>query len=293
MSPELDDRVGTSLEDQIRAYSCELDEAQGAVTVDQIDRLLSRNSTANLTGGRLAWAIAAALALTALVAGALVLSPGDDSNVIFAGQPDIDTVDPGAADTPRIVLSPLVDLQTRLIDSADTEVFTVQSPIPEYWRLTALDVFDGRIWRSRGSFETASGTLDSELPNDVISESVTQRFEVKRLGGIWLPAAYEPAEVSTDDPDVTVEYARESGTLIVNRDRREADGLAYTVVSNVPVRDPDRIARSPIGRPVRSARSLHRAARGLQRPGPETCRGDHQRRVDSLREGIGSTELLR
>jgi len=38
-------------------------------------------------------------------------------------------------------------------------------------------------------------------------------------------------------PGVEIEYERQSGTLIVNRDRADSDGLSYSVVSAVPERD--------------------------------------------------------
>jgi transglutaminase-like putative cysteine protease len=137
----------------------------------------------------------------------------------------------------RVVLSPLVELPTWLTSRSDVEVFTVESPRADYWRITSLDVFDGRIWRSRGSFEEASGSLETDLPRDTQVLKVTQTFDIKSLGGVWLPMAYEPAEIVAGPPGVQFEYERQSGTLIVDRDRTDSDGLTYSVVSAVPERD--------------------------------------------------------
>ena len=160
-------------------------------------------------------------------------------------EPPIENFDPTTwndPEEPRVVLSPLVDIQSRLINQPDVEVFTVASPVKDYWRITSLDVFDGRIWRSRGSFEEAAGGLDTDLPDGTTFEAVTQHFELKALGEIWLPAAYEPTEVLAAPSDVELEYEPESGTLIVNRETENSDGLAYTLLSAIPQRDPAAIA---------------------------------------------------
>jgi transglutaminase-like putative cysteine protease len=153
---------------------------------------------------------------------------------------DLSELDP--TDEPRVVLSPLVDIRARLVNQPDVEVFTVDSDVKDYWRITSLDVFDGRIWRSRGSFEDAAGPLDTELPSGTVFETANQQFSIKQLGGIWLPAAYEPAEILGVSDGVGLEYEQESGTLIVNRDLADSDGVDYTLLSAVPRRDRATIA---------------------------------------------------
>lgn len=174
------------------------------------------------------------LALT-LVGGVSVAQalPGYD-------EPPLENFDPTTWDDsepPRVVLSPLVDIQSRLVDQPNIEVFSVQSPTRDYWRLTSLDVFDGQIWRSRGSFEGAEGGLDSNLPDGTTVQSVEQTFDIAALGQIWLPAAYEPTELLDAPADIELEYEPDSGTLIVNRETEDSDGLQYTLRSQVPLRD--------------------------------------------------------
>ena len=48
----------------------------------------------------------------------------------------------------RQTVSPLVDIRGRIVDRSDIEAFTVVADGKSYWRLTALDQFDGRIWTS-------------------------------------------------------------------------------------------------------------------------------------------------
>lgn len=157
--------------------------------------------------------------------------PGYEEPAIF------DPTELAMPEEPRVVLSPLVDIQAGLVDQPDVEVFTVQTDSPDYWRITSLDVFDGRIWRSRGSFENAAGQLDPTLPDGTTATQEIQTFDIQALGKIWLPAAYEPAEIVSAPEGLELEYERDSGTLIVNRDRTDSDGLVYTLLSNVPQRD--------------------------------------------------------
>ena len=155
-------------------------------------------------------------------------------------EPPFENFDPTTWDDsepPRVVLSPLVDIQSRLVDQPNVEVFSVQSPTRDYWRLTSLDVFDGQIWRSRGSFEGADGGLDSNLPNGTTVQTIEQTFDIAALGQIWLPAAYEPTDVLDAPEDIELEYEPDSGTLIVNRETESSDGLQYTLRSQVPLRD--------------------------------------------------------
>jgi transglutaminase-like putative cysteine protease len=155
----------------------------------------------------------------------------------YEEEPLYDISDLDEPEDPRVVLSPLVDIKSRLVNQPDIEVFTVNTPTRDYWRITSLDVFDGRIWRSRGSFEDASGPLDTDLPDGTSFDRVTQEFDITGLGGIWVPAAYEPSEIVTAPEGVGFEYEPESGTLIVDRARSTSDGLTYTLLSQVPIRD--------------------------------------------------------
>ena len=163
--------------------------------------------------------------------------------------PVFDPTELAAPEEPRVVLSPLVDIRAGLVDQPDVEVFTVQTNSPDYWRITSLDVFDGRIWRSRGSFENASGELDPSLPDGTTAVQEVQTFDIQALGKIWLPAAYEPAEILDKPEGLDLEYERDSGTLIVDRDRTNSDGLTYSLVSNVPQRDVAAIAAAGDGVP--------------------------------------------
>ena len=48
----------------------------------------------------------------------------------------------------QVRLNPLVSIRPQLSDHGTVDVFTVQSGVAAYWRLTALDTFDGTLWTS-------------------------------------------------------------------------------------------------------------------------------------------------
>ncbi len=167
-----------------------------------------------------------AILVVALVAGAVVgpLLPGARS------EPVIDLRGMGNDSGLRVTVSPLVDIRQRLVNQRDTPVFTVRTPTRAYWRLTALDEFDGRVWRSSKKFEKVDGNdLSSIRPAGGDRVLVEQEYEVSGLAQIWLPAAYEPTDVRVNGRDVR--WEQETSTLIV--DKETSDGLRYTVTSDV------------------------------------------------------------
>lgn len=140
----------------------------------------------------------------------------------------------------RITISPLVDIQARLVQQSALEAFQVQSDVRAYWRLTSLDSFDGRIWRSDGNFGSADGRLPSDLPDDLPVEAARQTFTISGLSAIWVPAAFEARAVDTGEADVR--WDEDSSTLIVDTDFETSDGLTYTVDSAIPRLTPERLA---------------------------------------------------
>lgn len=138
----------------------------------------------------------------------------------------------GGGASSRVTVSPLVDIRSRLVNQSNVEVFEVRSPEPSYWRLTSLDRFDGRIWSSSGSYETAGKTLPAAFPTRVPADTFDQTFNLEALGAIWLPTAYEPRALAAGS--VQVLYEPRSSTLIVESAARTSDGLTYRVTSSSP-----------------------------------------------------------
>jgi len=132
----------------------------------------------------------------------------------------------------RVTISPLVDIRSRLVDQGDTVVFKVQSPQRAYWRLTALDTFDGQIWRSGGKYAEVGQALPDTLPPGVAATDLPQQYTIENLSALWLPAAFEP--VAVDRGGTSMRYQPESSTLIVDTGLSTSDGLAYDVTSRLP-----------------------------------------------------------
>ncbi|MEO5841284.1 MAG: DUF3488 and transglutaminase-like domain-containing protein [Acidimicrobiales bacterium] len=186
--------------------------------------------------GRLAMARIGLVGIGLAVVLGLVVGPalpGAGEEAVLAWR-DLDGggANPGA----RITVSPLVDIQARLVSQSSAEVFTVRSAAPDYWRLTALDKFDGIAWTSSGSYTRAKEDLGTRLPTAVSTRTLEQTFTIENLAALWLPAAFEPAAV-VDDGETGARYEAESGTLTVKEGKETSDGLSYTIQSRIPIRD--------------------------------------------------------
>ncbi|MBV9284941.1 MAG: DUF4129 domain-containing protein [Acidimicrobiia bacterium] len=140
----------------------------------------------------------------------------------------------------RTTISPLVDIRARLVDQSDNELFTVQSSTPAYWRITALDKFDGKIWSSVGTYKPAGGGLPSGVRSRAPTNAVSQRFAISGLSSIWLPAAYRPTRL---DGIKKVRYDPESSSLLTDADT--SNGLAYRVESALPQLTPTDLSTAP------------------------------------------------
>jgi hypothetical protein len=146
--------------------------------------------------------LAAAAVIVGVIAGPAL--PGASSDPL---------VDTRQGRSSRTTLSPLVDIQARLVNQSDEELFTVASPRPAYWRLTALDDYDLRIWRSSRSYGDASGTLSGGLRDD-LGIPLDHTIQITGLDSVWLPTAFAPRSISIPDQ---VRYDAESGSLLIRR----------------------------------------------------------------------------
>ena len=83
------------------------------------------------------------------------------------------------------------------MSQSSVELFTVVTDTPTYWRITALDRFDGNIWSSLSNYRPAGTRLPALSPDASRGGSArsTQEFEISGLASIWLPAAYRPEQV--------------------------------------------------------------------------------------------------
>lgn len=144
----------------------------------------------------------------------------------------------GGGDTSRITVSPLVDIKARLTSNPVTELFTVRSPIPAYWRLTALEEFDGRIWSSRGTYRPVGEQLPKESGDSALTYKVVQDYRIGPLDSFWLPAAYRPGKVDLAGARVNAE------SLTLLTEKESAEGLIYKVQSEIPRYTPADLAQA-------------------------------------------------
>jgi transglutaminase-like putative cysteine protease len=124
------------------------------------------------------------------------------------------------------IVSPLVGIGDYLNRTENVELFTVQSELRTYWRLVALDNYDGDVWGLRDT-KAKAGYPEPNLAAP--SERITQRFEIGPMGGPFLPAAYQVV----DTRFLSSEYSiHESASLFL--DNKSYKGLRYEVDSVVP-----------------------------------------------------------
>ncbi len=147
----------------------------------------SRRDGFLVASGRGARRIGAGVVVVALVAPLFV--PGFGSRAVI----DLSSV----PDDGRFNVSPLVSVASRLTAGEVVDVYSVQTDAPSYWRMTALERYDGVRWQASelvGADIPAGAPIGS--PGD---EFTTAVITVERdLGFSWLPVPYRPASLDID-----------------------------------------------------------------------------------------------
>jgi transglutaminase-like putative cysteine protease len=158
--------------------------------------------------------------------------PGATSKAAIA----VRSGDLGGAGT-RSTESPLVKLQSKLEHPSPVPIFSVTSSQPEYWRLTALDTFNGTDWNALSTYNSAGSHLGEGATPTVGGQQVEQDFVIANLDQPWLPAAYRPVAISGIKG---ITYDAQSGSLISGTNTLA--GVSYHVTSTVSS-GPDEAAR--------------------------------------------------
>jgi transglutaminase-like putative cysteine protease len=125
-------------------------------------------------------------------------------------------------DLSRVAVNPLVDVKPYLSSPPVTELFTVRSAVPAYWRLTALERFDGRLWSPLPVTRKASLELEEEAP---AVPPVAQEFHLEALDSAWLPAAYRAVRLEARGGKL------ERGSVVTRRGSRAVK--RYRVESSI------------------------------------------------------------
>ncbi len=165
---------------------------------------------------------AIACAAAVVLAGAWALGPnlpGADAEPLFDTHNDRGGV--------TEIVSPLVDIRSRLVNQAENELFTVGADLPSYWRAAALPEFDGEQWSLPETIldevnETANAPASGSVPNE-------QLITIRGLEGALVPAAAEP--VRAEGPGLGFNSLTQ--TLVKTTSELD-DGDIYAVISAMP-----------------------------------------------------------
>ena len=178
-------------------------------------------------------------------------------------------------------VSPLVDIRGRLVDQTDQIVFKVTSPAPSYWRLIALDTFDGKIWSSEDVVSGESGDLPDGRPDhngrprhpDVHITNLVVDLVARRLPPV------ERQGIGNVGFDV------ELGEPHHRQGLGDSDDTQYTVTSVVPRSTPT--ARAAVGRSrsIRQMRGATWAAPGLSAGARDQAVDDTANAATRVRRG--------
>jgi transglutaminase-like putative cysteine protease len=180
---------------------------------------------------------AAILGGTAVVLGTWIIGPrlpGANADPLFDTHNDAGGV--------TEVLSPLVDIRSRLVNRANTLLFTVKATQPAYWRVSGLPEFDGNTWGlPERELEDVDGALSQPAPG---STENRQDITIAALRGNLVPGAPEPVRVQ----GAGLRWNGETSTLLrVDRDLETGD--AITLVSAEPSFSPDVLRNTPSSSP--------------------------------------------
>jgi len=173
------------------------------------------------------WPVAVAFGVVVALAAGFVgpRLPGADAAPLYE-------TSGGSGNTTQVV-SPLVDIRSRLTNQSTTELFRMGAEIRSYWRLSALPEFDGTTW---GLPERELASLDgSPTAPGIATERNLQLLTVGVLGGSLVPAAPDPIQAS---PQEDLQWERQTSTLVKGGGGLQA-GDTFEIVSQSPLLDSD------------------------------------------------------
>ncbi|HVF11987.1 MAG TPA: DUF3488 and transglutaminase-like domain-containing protein, partial [Actinomycetota bacterium] len=190
----------------------------------------AKGLTLRAKGG--AWA-----GMTAIV-GAVVVTPLVPG---FGSTPLVEVGEPAPGGSGR--LAPFSQIRSQLDEERSQVMFTVDAPTAAYWRLTTLEFFDGRTWRSRGSYTWSNGDIQlSGTSTRVSTQALDQDYRIQQLRGNWLPVAHSPLLV--DGPRVRVDSIRH---ILRVDDLGRGDRFSVTSVVPTPTLEDVRSANAGSG----------------------------------------------
>jgi transglutaminase-like putative cysteine protease len=159
---------------------------------------------------------------------------------------------PGADQDPWIItrgrfgsidarLSPLVDIQGRLVNQSSVEMFVMESPQGSYWRVLTLAEFDGRRFTAPSDQLGLSAESELVVNSELTSTVIDYTLRVEAFGGDLLPSAAvpiaagtiasQPSDTDTSPPDLRWEP---DISAVVRTDRDLAPRDSFSLRSLLP-----------------------------------------------------------
>lgn len=126
-------------------------------------------------------------------------------------------------------IDPTVSFAPQLSETAGPVLFTVRSPVPDYWQLLTLDVLGPNGFVSADSTFTPFASGPQGIPN---GKEVVEVFHLVNLASPWLPVGGIPLSVSGISG---MDWAPESETLFVPGNEPAAPGATYAVDALQPM----------------------------------------------------------
>jgi transglutaminase-like putative cysteine protease len=137
------------------------------------------------------------------------------------------------------VLSPLVDIRSRLTNRSDRVLFEVRADFESYWRSSALPEFDGRTWGLPDQpLQSADDTLGAPRSGAV---QLRQEVTIRALGGTLVPAAPDPFQATGPSGRNDLRWVPATSTLVMVDDDLEP-GDVISIVSASPRFEPETLA---------------------------------------------------
>ncbi|MEX2274583.1 MAG: DUF3488 and transglutaminase-like domain-containing protein [Actinomycetota bacterium] len=138
-------------------------------------------------------------------------------------------------------LNPLVSIGDSLNRSDPISLFRVRSSMPTYWRLLALDEFDGETWRGGdlqafSGFDYSTGDGITPVGTDATAAPVDQDYEILNdLGFSWIPTAFPPRELTIEDD--SFRFDPDLATAVAQRPLEAGDRYQVTSTPSNPTPD--------------------------------------------------------
>ena len=126
-------------------------------------------------------------------------------------------------------IDPTVSFAPQLSETGGPVLFTVRSPVPDYWQLVTLDVLGPNGFVSADSAFTPFAFGPQPVPN---GRQVVETFHLVGLASPWLPVGGIPLSISGISG---LDWAPESETLFVPNQEPAAVGASYVVDALQPM----------------------------------------------------------